>query len=182
MQGSIKAVGGPVYRPHRFLQHPAELLADRLALLAGEVLERAHRERHDRHGEDRLIPLGARKLEIGVLDEESSVEQPGVIVDLVVELELRERGLQLLVGPAPYRPEKDVGDRAGEDQTREAIRTHGLDRGVSHHPVDHTGADAGYDAALEPIEDERDQDRDEQQGPDDLDRLDPPDVHDAGRD
>ena len=129
----------------------------------------------------RLVPNGSSLLEVDLVEEVAGVEQPGLVVDLVVQLQLDERAFEHLHRPTAHRTEDEVGGGAGRDEPGELAHADGVDGWSSQGGVDADGDHGGHHTTDDPAEDEHHEDRDEQQGGRHLDAIDAAGVHDRPR-
>src|SRR5581483_4305137 len=78
------------------------------------------------------------------LDHElAGVEQPGVVVDAVVAVELADRPAQFGAGPATDGAEGDISQGAGQQQGQQVPALDGVEGGVPDGHVGHGGGHAG---------------------------------------
>ena len=116
------------------LQLAAQVAQHGAALPGLERVERGGGEVEHDDREQRLVAAGPGHLEVGLVEEVAGVVEPGLVVDLVVELELLEGALQHLRRPPAHRTEDEVGGRARHDQPGELPHADGVDGGIAQAP------------------------------------------------
>jgi hypothetical protein len=118
-----------------------------------------------------LISVGPSFFGVGDLDHRPGIADSGLVVNVVVQLELVEGGLDVLRGPPSTQSEAEVADHPGGDLAGEGRQAHQLQRWDSQEDICHRCHNTEGESTPDPSEQETREHRDEKKSGGYLDEI-----------